>query len=155
MLLPLYPRGKNTRYPLDRRLGEPLGRSGQYGEVEMFYPTGNRTPTPRPARSQSLRKSIKEICSGWYISYSQYGYEVGIAGDEFGKGSERMRDQWWSRLWSWKENNRRQMNIVRWSISQAIRVRKNSAIRGKTAGLHITTATVCLPILFIYSLASG
>jgi hypothetical protein len=50
--LPLY-----ARYPFNRRLGEPQSRSGRCGEVNIFYPTGTRTPTPppgRPARSQSL-----------------------------------------------------------------------------------------------------
>jgi hypothetical protein len=37
-------------------LGGPQSRSGRYGEVKIFYPTGIRTPAPpgRPARSQSL-----------------------------------------------------------------------------------------------------
>jgi hypothetical protein len=40
-LLPLYSRGKSSRYPLDRRL---VGRSGRYEEVGILDPTG--TPTP-------------------------------------------------------------------------------------------------------------
>jgi hypothetical protein len=49
------PPGKSPRYPFYRRLGGPQSRSGRYGEVKMFYPTGTRTPAPpgRPARSQS------------------------------------------------------------------------------------------------------
>jgi hypothetical protein len=39
--LPLYP-----RYPFYRRLDGPQSRSGRYGEVKIFYPTGTRTPTP-------------------------------------------------------------------------------------------------------------
>jgi hypothetical protein len=37
-------------------LGGPQSRSGRYGEVKFFDPTGTRTPAPpgRPARSQSL-----------------------------------------------------------------------------------------------------
>jgi hypothetical protein len=34
------------RYPLDRRLGGPLRRSGRYGEVKILGPTGTRNPPP-------------------------------------------------------------------------------------------------------------
>jgi hypothetical protein len=44
---PLYPRGKNPWYPLDRRLGGPQSQSGRYGEVKIRDPTGTRTLTPR------------------------------------------------------------------------------------------------------------
>jgi hypothetical protein len=56
--LPLYP-----RYPFYRRFGRPQSRSGRYGEVKNFYPTGTRNPAPqgRPAGSQSLyRLSISQ-----------------------------------------------------------------------------------------------
>jgi hypothetical protein len=42
-----YPRGKNPRYPLDRRMGGPQCRSGRRGEAKILDPTGTRTPTPR------------------------------------------------------------------------------------------------------------
>jgi hypothetical protein len=45
--LPLYPRRKSTRYPLDRRLSEPKCKSGRHGEVKIFAPTGTQTSTPR------------------------------------------------------------------------------------------------------------
>jgi hypothetical protein len=45
--LPLYPRGKSSRYPLDRRLGGPQSRSGQRGEEKVLDPTGTRTPALR------------------------------------------------------------------------------------------------------------
>jgi hypothetical protein len=32
--------GKSLRYPFYRRLGGPQSRSGQYGEVKIFYSTG-------------------------------------------------------------------------------------------------------------------
>jgi hypothetical protein len=50
------PPGKSPRYPFYKRLGGPQSRSGRYGEVKIFYPTGTQTPAPpgRPARSQSL-----------------------------------------------------------------------------------------------------
>jgi hypothetical protein len=44
--LPLYPRGKSPRYPLDRRLGGPQSQSGRRGEVKILALTGTRTPTP-------------------------------------------------------------------------------------------------------------
>jgi hypothetical protein len=34
--LPLYPRGKRLRYPLDRRLGRPQSRSGRCGEEKKL-----------------------------------------------------------------------------------------------------------------------
>jgi hypothetical protein len=45
--LPLYPRGKSPRYPLDRRLGGPQSRSGRRGEEKILDPPGTRAPTPR------------------------------------------------------------------------------------------------------------
>jgi hypothetical protein len=45
--LPLYPRGKSPRYPLDRRLGGPQSRSGRFGKEKILDPTVIRTPTPR------------------------------------------------------------------------------------------------------------
>jgi hypothetical protein len=52
---PLYPRGENPRYPLDRRLGGPQGRSGRHGEVKIIVPTGTRIRSlGRLACSQSL-----------------------------------------------------------------------------------------------------
>jgi hypothetical protein len=38
--------GKSPRYAFDRRLGGPQNRSGRYGEVKNFDPTGTRTPAP-------------------------------------------------------------------------------------------------------------
>jgi hypothetical protein len=35
---PLYPRGKNTRYPFDRRLGGPQSRSGRGREEKQTQP---------------------------------------------------------------------------------------------------------------------
>jgi hypothetical protein len=47
--------GKSPRYPLDRRLGGPQGRSGRHGEEKILDPTGTQLrPLGRPARSQSL-----------------------------------------------------------------------------------------------------
>jgi hypothetical protein len=47
----LYPRGKDPRYPLDRRLGGPQSRSGPRGKILCFC----RGSKPgRPIRSQTL-----------------------------------------------------------------------------------------------------
>jgi hypothetical protein len=37
-LRPLYPQGKSSRCPLDRRLGEPQSRSGRGGEEKSSQP---------------------------------------------------------------------------------------------------------------------
>jgi hypothetical protein len=44
---PLYPRWKNPRYSLDRRLGGPQSRSRRLEEKKILNPIGTRTPTPR------------------------------------------------------------------------------------------------------------
>jgi hypothetical protein len=44
--LPLYPRGKNPRYLLERRLGGPQSGSGRRGEQKILDPSGTLTPTP-------------------------------------------------------------------------------------------------------------
>jgi hypothetical protein len=44
---PLYSRGKNSRYPLDRRLGGSQSRSKWCGEENILHPTRTRTSTPR------------------------------------------------------------------------------------------------------------
>jgi hypothetical protein len=48
--------GRRAGKPATNRLSYGATRSGRYGEVKIFYPTGTRTPTPRGllARSQSL-----------------------------------------------------------------------------------------------------
>jgi hypothetical protein len=38
--------GKEPPYQFYRRLGGPQSRSGRYGEVKIFYPTGTLTPSP-------------------------------------------------------------------------------------------------------------
>jgi hypothetical protein len=52
--LPLYPRGKSPRYPLDKRLGGSQGRSGRRREKKILDPTGTRTPTPRSSSQQPV-----------------------------------------------------------------------------------------------------
>jgi hypothetical protein len=37
--------GREPRYPLYKRLGEPQSRSGRHGEVKILDSTGTRTPT--------------------------------------------------------------------------------------------------------------
>jgi hypothetical protein len=50
------PLRKSPRYPFYGTLGGPQSLSERYGEVNIFYPIGTRTPAPpgRPAHSQSL-----------------------------------------------------------------------------------------------------
>jgi hypothetical protein len=43
---PLYPQGKNSRYPLDRRLSGPQSRSGRGGEEKNSHPR-HRKSNPR------------------------------------------------------------------------------------------------------------
>jgi hypothetical protein len=52
----LYPRGKDPRYPLYRRLGGPQSRSGHWGyRKNPLPPPGIEPRSPgRPARSQTL-----------------------------------------------------------------------------------------------------
>jgi hypothetical protein len=38
------PPGRSPRYPFYRRFGGPQSRSGRYGEVKMFDPTGTQIP---------------------------------------------------------------------------------------------------------------
>jgi hypothetical protein len=47
--------GKSPRYPFYRKLGGPQSRSGRYGEVKIFYPTGTRTPAPHEGIISSER----------------------------------------------------------------------------------------------------
>jgi hypothetical protein len=63
--------GMSSRYPFYRSLGGPQSRSGRYGEVNIFYPTGTRTPPPpgRPARSQSL---YRLSYPGWTVTFSSH-----------------------------------------------------------------------------------
>jgi hypothetical protein len=58
---PLYPRGKNPRYPLDRRLGWPQSRSGRYGNEKKRAPAGNRTPAVEPVAIPRLRLQCMRI----------------------------------------------------------------------------------------------
>jgi hypothetical protein len=52
--LPLYPRGKNTQYPLDRRLAGPQSRSGRRGEEKNALPGIEPQFFGRPVHSLSL-----------------------------------------------------------------------------------------------------
>jgi hypothetical protein len=53
---PLYPQGKNHRYPLDRRLGGPQSRSGRGGEAKDSQPLPRIEP-----RSSSGFFNLTEI----------------------------------------------------------------------------------------------
>jgi hypothetical protein len=49
---PLYPQGKITRYPLDRRLGRLQNRSGRGGE--------DRNSQPPPGIEQNIKLNLKQ-----------------------------------------------------------------------------------------------
>jgi hypothetical protein len=55
---PLYPRRKNPRYPLDRKLSVPQNRSGRHGEEKILDPIGTRTPTPRSSSPKPVATPI-------------------------------------------------------------------------------------------------
>jgi hypothetical protein len=66
---PLYPRGKSPRYPLDRRLGGPQGRSRRLEKrIFLTLPGLELRPHGRPARSQSLYQLHYPGCRGNYVS---------------------------------------------------------------------------------------
>jgi hypothetical protein len=77
--LPLYPRWKSPRYPLDRRLGGPQSQSGRRGEGKFFtLPRLEHRSLGRPARSQSLYRlsypgSSYDIIL-YYIIYGLYWF---------------------------------------------------------------------------------
>jgi hypothetical protein len=60
-------RGKNPRYPFDRRVGGPQNQCGHGGQGEKFQvPAGNRTPYPshytdRATAALKLLESYFEI----------------------------------------------------------------------------------------------
>jgi hypothetical protein len=69
--LPLYPRGKSPRYPLDRRLEGLQNRSGRRAEEKILNPIGTRIPPIcRPAQSQSLYwvRYLGSLCQGYIAS---------------------------------------------------------------------------------------
>jgi hypothetical protein len=66
------PPGKRPRYPFYRRLGGPQSRSGRYGEVKIFYPTGLELPLPLVVQPVASRYTDWAIPAHWtgrkYIS---------------------------------------------------------------------------------------
>jgi hypothetical protein len=65
LTLPLYPRGKWPRYPMDRRLGGPQSRSARYGEGKILDPTGARTPVPRSSNPEliAIPTALSRLCN--------------------------------------------------------------------------------------------
>jgi len=47
----LYPRGKSSRYPLNRRLDGPQSQSGRFGGTEKTFPSARIRNPDRQARS--------------------------------------------------------------------------------------------------------
>jgi hypothetical protein len=56
------------RYPFSMRLGGPQSRSGRYGEVKIFDPTGTRTPTPLVVQPVALSTELSRL------QYKMYEY---------------------------------------------------------------------------------
>jgi hypothetical protein len=63
--LPLYSRGKSTRYPLDRSLGGPQSRSGRSGEGKKSSIAENRSRTFQPVARHYTDWAIPT--HGWYL----------------------------------------------------------------------------------------
>jgi hypothetical protein len=80
-LRPLYPRGKELREPLDRRLGGPQRRSGRLGEKKILVPIGSQTPDPlavQPVASRNTNYSIPAhvIIKNKALILNQTSYEA-------------------------------------------------------------------------------
>jgi hypothetical protein len=60
---PLYPRGRNSRYPLDRRLGGPQNRSERRAKEKILDPTGTRIPPHRSSSSKPVGHLIRRNLS--------------------------------------------------------------------------------------------
>jgi hypothetical protein len=56
---PLYPQGKSTSYPLDRRLGGPQNLSGRGGEEKNSYPL--------PVLEPPIIQPVPLSCPGSYM----------------------------------------------------------------------------------------
>jgi hypothetical protein len=90
--LPLYPRGKSPRYPLDRRLGGPQRQSGQSGEVKILAPTWTQTPTLclQPVASRYADYAVPAltcVCvSGGLPEVKKVGREGGQREERYGAG---------------------------------------------------------------------
>jgi hypothetical protein len=67
---PLHPGGKDTRYPLDRRLGGPQSRSGRGGEVKNSHPLpGLEPPIIQPVAQRyttelTLLQNVHNVVTG-------------------------------------------------------------------------------------------
>jgi hypothetical protein len=75
---PLYPRRKNTRYPLYRRLDRPQSRSGRRREEKILDPIGTRTPTlsvVQPVASRYTNCPIPApFYNGIFVNYQNIHY---------------------------------------------------------------------------------
>jgi hypothetical protein len=54
-------------YPLDRRPDEPQSWSGRLGGEKIFYPTRNRTPTPRSSSTQPILTMLSLLLDMSYV----------------------------------------------------------------------------------------
>jgi hypothetical protein len=78
----LYPQGKNTWYPLDRRLNGPQSRSGNGGEKNSQTPPGLEPPIVQPVAqryateiSQLLNRNAYEVLVGQSEGELPFGNE--------------------------------------------------------------------------------
>jgi hypothetical protein len=69
--LPLYPWGKSSWYPLDRRLGGPQSRSGRPGEVKILDHTGTRTLTPWSCSSYTDSRRHQNLLKSSILSLAK------------------------------------------------------------------------------------
>jgi hypothetical protein len=53
--------GKESRYPLDRRLGGPQTRSWRYGEDKNLTRAGNQTPAVQPVARRYTGWAIQAL----------------------------------------------------------------------------------------------
>jgi hypothetical protein len=65
---PLYPLGKNTQYPMDRKLDGPQSRSGRHGELKILTLVGLELRLlGLPTRNQSLYRLTLSLLLRKYI----------------------------------------------------------------------------------------
>jgi hypothetical protein len=71
----LYPRGKDSRYSLDRRLGGLQSRSGHRGYKKSSAPAGDQTPIVQPVAKHYIAwatsATLINYCFLAYIMYKK------------------------------------------------------------------------------------
>jgi hypothetical protein len=67
MLQPLYPQGKSSWYPSDRRLGGPQSQSGHGGEEKNSQPLPRLEPLIIQPVTQCYTTSGWNLCCSWNV----------------------------------------------------------------------------------------